>query len=451
MPRRPLLLLLGVLTLLAGALAPTGGAYAADEAVQLTWPVCPLVSGDPASLTVTGTNLTGAHRIYLREVLAADVVDLSTSEYLTPDQPVVTLSLPTAKQGSREFSVDVATSADDGTTLAGDIHDCRVLGRPTVVTATFPTGTVETGAKAMVTGTVTGVPGRPVQVQVHTKDGWTTMGRTRTTADGSYVARAPTWWVHRTTMRVFAPVTDEDLAAASTTTGTMTVPPPYRPRGGTAWTPLDRYHPRWNPCDVITYRVNRDRMPAHGMADLREGLRRVSQATGLRFEHLGDTAFVPLRKGHEQAQIRNADLAVAWAAPRQVPWLAGSVIGLGGGSWRSSGDGPAGFTYGFIVLDTTAPLRPGFSPDQYTWGSLILHELGHAVGLGHVADKRQIMVSGLQPVEARYAAGDLRGLAAVGAGQGCFTPSPAVTAGRAVPGSRGSEPGFAAVADRRRP
>lgn len=448
MPRRPLPLLLGVLALAATALAPTAGAYAAEEAVQLAWPVCPVVSGDPASLTVTGTDLTGSHRVYLREVLADGDVDLSTSEYLTPDQPVVTLPLPTAKQGRREFTVAVATSADDGTTLAGEVHACRVLGRPTVVTASFPTGTVRTGAKALVTGVVTGMPGRPVQLQVHTEDGWAPMGRTRTAADGSFAVRAPTWWAHRSTMRVSTPATDEDLAAASTT-GTMTVPPPYRPRGGTAWTPIDRYHPRWNPCDVITYRVNRDRMPAHGLADLREGLRRVSQATGLRFAYLGDTSFVPLRKGHEQAQIRNADFAVAWAAPRQVPWLAGNVIGLGGGSWQSSGGGPAGFTYGFIVLDATAPLRPGFAPHQYTWGSLILHELGHGVGLGHVTDRRQIMVSGLQPVEARYAAGDLRGLAAVGAGQGCLAPPSKVTTNRSVLDPRGSRPRVVAVADRR--
>ncbi|GAA2139872.1 hypothetical protein GCM10009844_09040 [Nocardioides koreensis] len=449
MSRRPLLLLLGVLTLLTGALAPTGDAYAADEAVQVAWPVCPLVSGAPASLTVTGTDLTGPHRIYLREVLTAGAADLSTSEYLTPEQPVVTLPLPTVGPGSHEFAVEVATGADDGTTLAAEVLDCRVLRRPTVVAATFPTGTVAAGAKALVTGTVTGLPGRTVQLQVRTNDGWAALGRpARTATDGSFAVHAPTWWVHRTTMRVLAPVTDQDRAATSATTGTMTVARPYRPRAGTAWTPLDRHHPRWNPCDVITYRVNRDRMPAHGMADLREGLRRVSQATGLRFEHVGGTAFVPLRRGHEQARIRNADFAVAWAAPRQVPWLAGNVIGVGGGSWSSSGGGPAGFTYGFIVLDATARLRPGYAPHRYTWGSLVLHELGHAIGLGHVSDRRQIMVSGLQPVEAQYAAGDLRGLAAVGAGQGCFTSSPSVTAKRLAPGSNRSPAPIVAVADR---
>ena len=46
---------------------------------------------------------------------------------------------------------------------------------------------------------------------------------------------------------------------------------------------------------------------------------------------------------------------------------------------------------------------------QSTRGSLLLHELGHAIGLNHVTDKRQVMYPVILPQAAQYASGDLRG------------------------------------------
>jgi predicted Zn-dependent protease len=48
--------------------------------------------------------------------------------------------------------------------------------------------------------------------------------------------------------------------------------------------------------------------------------------------------------------------------------------------------------------------------------SVLLHELGHVVGLGHVTDRKQIMFAMETPSVTRYAAGDLAGLAKLGAG-----------------------------------
>ena len=75
-----------------------------------------------------------------------------------------------------------------------------------------------------------------------------------------------------------------------------------------------------------------------------------------------------------------------------------------------------------MVLDSTAKLPGGFAGGgrQSTRGSLLLHELGHAIGLDHMTDKRQVMYPVILPQAAQYASGDLRGLAAVGAAQGCF-------------------------------
>jgi hypothetical protein len=52
---------------------------------------------------------------------------------------------------------------------------------------------------------------------------------------------------------------------------------------------------------------------------------------------------------------------------------------------------------------------------------VLLHELAHAVGLGHVSDATQLMnafASTAGPTT--YAAGDLTGLWQLGAAAGCF-------------------------------
>lgn len=185
---------------------------------------------------------------------------------------------------------------------------------------------------------------------------------------------------------------------------------------------------RWDPCTPIRYAVQAGWIPDAGRADLAEALRLLSAASGLEFLSDGDTKELPSR---DRQSYQPAVYGERWA-PLLIGWVpAGSTdIGLGGGiqgvssSIAVPGPDGASIVSGQVVLDATHRLAPGFGPGT-TDGEVLLHELAHAVGLGHVLDPTQVMYPQTTSSESVFGAGDRAGLAALGAPAGCRTaPSP---------------------------
>jgi hypothetical protein len=192
---------------------------------------------------------------------------------------------------------------------------------------------------------------------------------------------------------------------------------------------------RWNPCKAIHYRINLKYAPKGAQADVTAAIRTLAKATGMTFTYDGATTVIPQRNYGQDATPwsgkKVAPLVVAWARPPGAgagasDLLTGSASLAGMGGWRSGkwtdgkGAHPWQIYTGYALFSTRFNSLPGgFRAGAPGRGELILHELGHAVGLEHVSDGTQIMYPMLGNY-GTYGAGDLAGLAKVGRKAGCL-------------------------------
>ena len=316
-----------------------------------------------------------------------------------------------------------------------------------VLTGTTP-ATVAVGRKVRLSARVLpGTVGRAVQLQRRTGTRWTTVTRLRTRTGGavSVVVSSPA--PATLSLRLRAPATRGRLAAVSRavrlvvaaapvpapapTTPAPTTPAPTTPAPAAA----DEYTfsfvddqgrpARWNPCKPITWRYNPARQREAGdLQDVQAGIARLAAATGLSYVYAGTTTDAPYRQ--DLGDTTDEDLLIGWGDETTHPDLAGSVAGYAGTStrYRISSTGVRSaqeIVSAQMVLDHDGPaLAPGLVPGL-SLGALVLHELGHTVGLGHSPGAAEVMYPTLNGAfTGDYNVGDLAGLQRLGASNGCF-------------------------------
>ncbi len=278
-----------------------------------------------------------------------------------------------------------------------------------------------------------------VALQVRLPGGWRTFGTTRSAANGRFAVSGSLDWYGTHRIRL-------------TTTGQhpirrfarVKVRPTYVPRGNRAdhaFTDAARgVRYSFNPCRPIRYAVNTDDVGPDQLQLVQQGMAQVSAATGIEVRYVGVSHQIPFGVEPTRPPL-GQDLLIAWATAQEVPALvAPGAVGVGGPvRLREATDGRGRpvteIVQSAVALDSedladSATYSQSYLDTLPTWGEVILHELGHAFGLDHVAATDEIMYpdvgAGVYPdgtFRGQYDAGDLAGLAVNGLGQGCFGPA----------------------------
>ena len=170
----------------------------------------------------------------------------------------------------------------------------------------------------------------------------------------------------------------------------------------------------YNPCRSIEYVVNPTGAPDGYLSIVAQAATEVSRASGFEFEYVGPTTDRDfLDRG--ATSLSSSPVLIGWATSAEVPGLAGEVAGLGGSAAVQRTPDHLSYTTGMVALDQDVFAQLASSPDGLPEArAIVMHELGHVVGLAHVEDPTELMY-GDNLGRTSFGPGDLEGLARLGA------------------------------------
>ena len=172
----------------------------------------------------------------------------------------------------------------------------------------------------------------------------------------------------------------------------------------------------WSPCRPLHFVVRPTGEPAFGQHVIASAVAALQSATGLKIVDDGFTSEAPSqdRELYQPTRYgkRWAPVLISWASAAEVPDFGIDVAGEATPQRISTPSGGRHYVSGVIALDAA---KLG-SQDSHLAELVLLHELGHLIGLAHVNNRAQVMYPNAQRTLTGYGPGDLAGLAALGNG-----------------------------------
>lgn len=181
---------------------------------------------------------------------------------------------------------------------------------------------------------------------------------------------------------------------------------------------------RWNPCTPIHWQFRAAGAPTGGLTVVKQTVARIAGATATTWVYDGTVSAVPTSAWLPKSTAGIRPVLIGWGDAASSDLLRGlpsGVLGVTRTAWfgiTQNGVSYASIKAAVIVLDRTDHLALN---GPVSWRTVLLHELGHAMGLNHAGSNHQLMYPVLQPGLADLQSGDLAGLARVGRSAGCIT------------------------------
>jgi hypothetical protein len=190
---------------------------------------------------------------------------------------------------------------------------------------------------------------------------------------------------------------------------------------------------RWNPCSTLTYVVNYNGAPSFARGEVDRAVARVEAATGIDLVNMGDT-----NAGNNGVPPNGIDAVIAFVNNSENSSI-GNAAGLGGGSYYAPWNGRDAYVArGFVLINETINYSQGLSSTGLE--GLLLHEIGHMMGLDHVGSTAEVMYPVMHNIPGGYGPGDQEGLWLLGAAQGCLNTGASGYSTQSGPGDGTSNP-----------
>lgn len=175
----------------------------------------------------------------------------------------------------------------------------------------------------------------------------------------------------------------------------------------------------WDPCRPIHYVINNSNQPENGEEMIKLAVKEISFYSGFKFifDGLTNESFSKERMSYQPERYGDvwAPILFTWSTPETHPGLPDGVLGEGGASTLTREGQASIYVTGLVDLETKA-LKEYMTDKKGNSRvvAVILHELGHVMGLDHTDGPWEIMHPEANLQVTKLGLGDKSGLSILG-------------------------------------